>query len=40
VKRVALGLFGAAMVAAAIVRYPPDPSLRFQSGLIGWPDGG
>ena len=28
------------MVAAAIVRYPPDPSLRFEPGLVGWPDGG
>jgi 4-amino-4-deoxy-L-arabinose transferase-like glycosyltransferase len=40
VKRAAVGLFGAAMVAAAIVSYPPDPALRFEPGLIGWPDGG
>jgi hypothetical protein len=26
------------MVAAAIVRYPPDPSLRFDPGLLGAPD--
>ena len=39
-KRAAVGLFGAVMVAAAIVRYPPDPSLRFEPGLVGWPDGG
>jgi hypothetical protein len=40
VKRVVAGLFGAAMVLAAIVSYPPDPSLRFEPGLLGRPDGG
>ena len=39
-KRAALGVFGAAMVVAAIVRYPPDPSLRFEPGLFGWPAAG
>jgi len=40
VKRAVVGIFGAAIVAAAIVRYPPDPSLRFEPGLFGWLDGG
>ena len=39
-KRAAVGLFGAALVAAAIVSYPPDPSLRFEPGLFVRPDGG
>ena len=36
-KRAAVGLFGAAMVAAAIVSYPLDPSLRFEGVGLGWP---
>ncbi len=39
-KQAVVGLFGAAMVVAAIIRYPPDPSLRFAPGLFVWPDGG
>ena len=31
---------GAALVSAAIFRYPQDPALSFAPGLLGWPQGG
>jgi hypothetical protein len=39
VKRAAFGVAGAVLVAAAIARYPPDPSLAAYPGLSG-PEGG
>lgn len=37
-KRAAVGLAGVAMVVAAIIRYPPDPTLSFDVALFTWPD--
>ena len=39
-RRVFVAALSAAMVAAAIARYPPDPALRFAPGLIGAPQAG
>jgi dolichyl-phosphate-mannose-protein mannosyltransferase len=38
VTRAAVGLAGAAMVLAAVVRYPPDPALSFDLALFTWPE--
>jgi hypothetical protein len=38
VKQAAVGIVGAVMVAAAVVRYPPEETLRFDAGLFTRPE--
>jgi hypothetical protein len=39
VRRAAFGLCGVTLVAAALVRYPPERPVPLPPGLLGWPDG-